>query len=58
MIDDCQVKASALTYYSLLSVVPVIALAFAIAKGFGFVETLERLLVENLSAHKEVAAWL
>ncbi|MCX8012128.1 MAG: YihY/virulence factor BrkB family protein, partial [Desulfobacterota bacterium] len=33
--DKVQLKASALTFYSLLSVVPVLALAFAIAKGFG-----------------------
>ena len=57
-VDDCQVKASALTYYSMLSVVPVIALAFAIAKGFGFVDTLERIINENLSSQKEVATWI
>ena len=38
--DKCQLRASALTYYSLLSIVPVIALIFAIGKGFG----LEKLL--------------
>ena len=29
-----QLRASALTYYSLLSIVPVAAMAFGIAKGF------------------------
>ena len=33
--NECQLRASALTYYSMMSVVPVAALAFAIAKGFG-----------------------
>lgn len=34
--DDCYTKASALTYYVLLSIVPVLAVLFGIAKGFGF----------------------
>ncbi|MBK8366061.1 MAG: YihY/virulence factor BrkB family protein [Bacteroidetes bacterium] len=34
--DKCLLKATALTYYTLFSIVPIIALAFAIAKGFGF----------------------
>lgn len=33
--DRCAIKASALTFYSMLSVVPVIAVFFGIAKGFG-----------------------
>lgn len=33
--DKCQEKASALTYLSMLSFVPVIAMIFAIAQGFG-----------------------
>src|SRR5690606_11944656 len=58
LVDDCQVKASALTYYSLLSVVPVVALAFAIAKGFGFRETLEEQLHNRLTGHEEVVQWV
>ena len=34
--DKVQLRASALTFYSLLSIVPVLALIFGIAKGFGF----------------------
>jgi len=34
--DKCQLRASALTFYSLLSIVPVVAMAFGVAKGFGF----------------------
>ncbi|MDG5800926.1 YihY/virulence factor BrkB family protein [Marinilabiliaceae bacterium ANBcel2] len=56
--DDCVLKASALTYYSLISVVPVAALAFAIAKGFGFRETLEREIENRLVGHEEVANWI
>ncbi|MCA1744955.1 MAG: YihY/virulence factor BrkB family protein, partial [Bacteroidales bacterium] len=58
LTDDCMVKASALTYYSLLSVVPVVALAFAIAKGFGFRETLEEQLHQRLVGHEEVVQWV
>ena len=39
--NHIQLRASALTYYSLLSVVPIAALVFGIAKGFGFETRLE-----------------
>jgi membrane protein len=42
--DKCQLRASALTFYSLLSIVPVLALAFGIAKGFGLEEKLSEQL--------------
>jgi membrane protein len=47
--DLCQLRASALTLYSLLSIVPVIALLFGIAKGFGFEKKLEQQLLEKTS---------
>lgn len=34
--DEVGVKSSALTYFTLLSIVPVVALAFGISKGLGF----------------------
>ncbi len=40
--EKMHLRASALTFYSLLSVVPVFAMAFGIAKGFGFEKILER----------------
>ncbi|MCT4646165.1 MAG: YihY/virulence factor BrkB family protein, partial [Carboxylicivirga sp.] len=52
--DKCQLKASALTFYSLLSVVPVAALAFGIAKGFGLDNKLQELLTEKLEGQQEV----
>ena len=39
--DGCTLRASALTYYSLLSVVPFLAMAFGIAKGFGLEKYIE-----------------
>ncbi len=58
IIDQCQIKASALTFFSLLSVVPIAAMAFGIAKGFGFRETLEEELQKRLVGHEEVVKWI
>jgi len=53
--DKCQLRASALTFYSLLSIVPVLAMAFGIAKGFGFEKMLETQLLEKLQGQEEIA---
>ena len=45
--DLCPLRASALTLYSILSIVPVIAMLFGIAKGFGFETMLEQRLIEQ-----------
>ena len=52
--DKCLLKATALTYYTLFSIVPIIALAFAIAKGFGYQEDLQQQLLANFSGQKDV----
>jgi membrane protein len=51
--DNCQKTASVLTYYSLLNVVPVVAVAFAMAKGFG----LEKLIEKQILEMAEKANW-
>lgn len=56
--DKCQLRASALTFYSILSVVPMLAMAFGIAKGFDLDDKLEKQLVENLSGQQEVLNFL
>ena len=56
--DKVQEKASALTFYSLLSVVPVAAMAFGIAKGFGFDNKFEQVLVTRFSGQEEVMNWI
>jgi len=53
--DKCQLRASALTYYSLMSVVPVVAMAFGIAKGFGFEKLLEEKILGGLPGQEEMA---
>jgi len=47
-------RASALTLYSLLAIVPVFAMAFGIAKGFGFEKTLQKNLLERFHGQEEV----
>ena len=44
--DNCQKTASVLTYYSLLNIVPVVAVAFAIAKGFGLEKVIEKQILQ------------
>ena len=46
--DHGNLRASALTLYTLLSIVPVIAMCFGVAKGFGFEKTLEQQLLEQV----------
>jgi len=52
--DKCQLRASALTFYSLISIVPVAAMAFGIAKGFGFEKMLESQLRDKLAGQEEI----
>lgn len=52
--DGCSGHASSLTYYSLLSIVPVLAVAFGIARGFGFEKPLENELNAKFVEHREV----
>jgi membrane protein len=53
-IDKCHLRASALTFYSLLAFVPVVAMVFAVAKGFGFRKLMEKSLMEKFSGHEAV----
>jgi len=52
--DKCQLRASALTFYTLISIVPVVAMVFGIAKGFGFEKLLERELLNQFAGQEEV----
>jgi len=56
--DKIQLRASALTFYTLLSIVPVVAMLFGIASGFGFEKTLEKIIVEKFQNQKEVMDWI
>jgi membrane protein len=52
--DRIQLRASALTLYTLLSVVPILALGFGIAKGFNMDQYLEDQLVNLLQGQQEI----
>jgi len=55
--NKCFTRASSLTFYTLLSIVPVVAMLFGVAKGFGFEKLLEkelRELVVKLPGQEEV----
>jgi membrane protein len=54
--DRCFARASSLTFNTLLSIVPVVAILFAVAKGFGFETMLKKELIEKLpgEAQQEV----
>ncbi len=56
--DNCVLRASALTFYSLLSAAPVAAMAFGIAKGFGFETFLETMLFESFQGQEKVISQL
>lgn len=56
--DQVQLRASALTFYSMMSVIPIAAIAFAIAKGFGLDQNLEELITKEFASHQEVLNWL
>jgi len=52
--DKVQLRASALTFYSMLSVIPVAAIAFAIAKGFGLDKNLEEIIMKDFTMYKDL----
>jgi membrane protein len=51
--DQCLVRASALAYTSLLSIVPLLAVMFAVLKGLGVQNRLEAILLSRLSLDPE-----
>ena len=52
--DACTISASALTFYSILSLIPIVALAFAIARGFGVAVLLEEQIREQSLTNPEI----
>ena len=56
--DKLNVRASALTYFTLLSIVPVLALGFGIAKGFGLEAVLEDELAKSMAGQEEAMNYI
>ncbi len=47
--NQCLLRAAALTYYTMLSLVPLLALTFALLKAFGVQNLLQPLIIEKLN---------
>lgn len=56
--DRAAVKAAALTYFTMLSIVPIFAIAFAVARNFGFESVLHRIINNNMQDQEEVMKWV
>lgn len=54
--DKVSLRASALTFYTLLAIIPLVAIALAIAKGFGLDQNLEMAIsnMREFGTYKEV----
>ena len=52
--DKVQLRAASLTFYSLLSVIPVAAIAFALAKGFNLDEDLYKIITDKFSTYQDI----
>lgn len=58
MDNRVSLRASALTFYTLLSMVPIAAMGFGVAAGFGFDRKLEEFIVANFKGQEEVMNWI
>jgi len=56
--DRVFVRAAALTYFTMLSVVPIFAIVFAIARNFGFEERLHEVINNNAAGQEELMTWV
>lgn len=56
--DKIQLRASALTFYTLLSIVPIAAIAFGVARGFGFDQRLEAEIIKAFTGHETVMIYV
>jgi membrane protein len=56
--DKVSLRASALTFYSLLSVIPIAAIGFAIAKGFGLEANLKELIFQKFQSQEQVLTFM
>jgi len=56
--DGIYIKASALTFFTILSVIPMVALAFGISKGFGLQDELRAQIITQFHNQEQVMAWI
>ena len=51
---ECYLRSSLLNFYTLLALVPLFAIIFSIAKGFGFEEFLQKQILQTFTEQQEV----
>jgi membrane protein len=56
--DNIYIKASALTFFTILSVIPMLALIFGIAKGFGLQDELRAQIIMQFHNQEQVMNWI
>jgi membrane protein len=55
--DDCYNKASALTFYTIQAIVPLLAFLLGVAQGFGLDEYLQTLITKSFDQQQEVLTY-
>jgi membrane protein len=56
--DRAAVRAAALTYFTMLSIVPIFAIVLFIARNFGFEDRLHDMITKNMQGQEAVVEWL
>ena len=56
--DRAAVRAAGLTYFTMLSIVPIFTIAFVIARNFGFEGRLHEVINNNMQGQEEIIKWL
>jgi membrane protein len=52
--NKCGLRSSSLTFYTALSIVPLVAMAFGISTGFGYEKIIEKQLMQNFPGQEVV----
>ena len=55
---DLSLKASSLTYYTVLAIVPIFALIVAVGRGFGFADKVNGFITDVFSAQSELVPYI
>ncbi len=56
--DRAALRASSLTYFTMLSIIPVFAMAFGIANGFGFEDRMNDFIEKTFQGQDQIITWI
>lgn len=56
--DRAALRASSLTYFTMLSIIPIFAMAFGIAKGFGFEDRMNEVIDNSFQDQDQMMTWI